>query len=119
MDCTSCRMSDLMTWNLFQERIVKSKQPQVAICVIIGTADTAAIRSYASTFDYRFRLYIDTCAQFLRLNGFIPEEEVYRTFLLDEHNRITLIGRPFLSPESEALFNRKIHRLWKKQSKNK
>ena len=114
VECTACRLSDLMTWYTFDEYVYQRtpSRPEVMPAVVIATRDTASVNSYVRLFRYDFPILIDTAHRFAALND-LPPEEVLHTFLLDSEDRIELVGWPFLNDKSIALYRRTIERLVK------
>ena len=63
-----------------------------------------------------FPVYIDFENSFLSNNRFIPEEQQYHMFLLDNENKIVLIGNPVSSDSLWDLYMNTIEALIEKHS---
>lgn len=48
-------------------------------------------------------IFIDSANIFMQLNPNVPSESIYHTFLLDENNKIILVGDPMTNPKVKDL----------------
>ena len=51
----------------------------------------------------RGTVYLDTCNAFLQANPHVPENTLFHTFVLDEKDKVVLIGDPFKNKKMERL----------------
>lgn len=64
-------------------------------------------------------IFVDSANFFLKANPNIPSESMYHTFLLDENNKIILVGNPMLNKQiEEMLLSLVEEKLGKKFSTN-
>ncbi len=47
---------------------------------------------------------MDTLNEFAKLNPHLPKNRVLRTFLLDENNKVMLVGNPLHNKKIEDMF---------------
>ena len=59
-----------------------------------------AIISALNHYEVEYPMYVDSASTFSEMNPHIPSEDMYHVFLLDEKDRVVLVGNP--------LFNSKI-----------
>lgn len=55
-----------------------------------------------TNFDYP--ILIDTLGEFERLNPHLPKNQALHTFLLDENNRVILVGNPLRNKKIKEMF---------------
>jgi len=50
---------------------------------------------------------------FERLNPHLPKDERFHTFLLDENNKVILVGYPVNNPKLKELYLKELNKKWK------
>ena len=98
-DCFSCIL-DQNAWQLFKKRVYKRTKEDVNISFIISPIYENIIKNIEH--NDLFNIYIDTNYKFKNTNK-LPNNFMYRTFLLDSLNRITIIGNPLFNSKIEEL----------------
>ena len=48
-------------------------------------------------------IFVDSANVFMELNPNIPSESMYHTFLLDENNKVILVGNPMANQQVEEM----------------
>lgn len=93
--CSDCTLAKMRDWNtlLELETLSKGKVQFIYIIEPRRKEEHSVIQS-AKRIDLNHSLYIDINHCFKQANRFIPNEAMYHTFLLDENNRIILVGNP-------------------------
>ena len=101
--CTSCYLKQMFQWEDFLEL---EKEYDFYIYFIFepqdGCEDNFQIFFYQAELDHPF--YLDKDKKFLNLNPTIPDEAMFHTFLLDENNKVILIGDVLHNEEIERQF---------------
>ncbi|MBR4264588.1 MAG: DUF1573 domain-containing protein [Bacteroidales bacterium] len=95
--CTPCRLHQTQ-WNLLISELDSLKQVQV---VFIVESDSTKLGETS------LPIYYDSLNVFCTLNH-LPEDERFHCFLLDENNRVVLIGNPVQNPKIKDLYIRTI-----------
>lgn len=111
--CATC-VSKVNDWQLFSEELI-SKDISIPIIPIFDSSDDFQLLFYSCenldipTFNFPF--YLDYNDEFSRENLFINENESFRTVLINEENKVILIGSPVDSPKLKELYQSKIKEL--------
>ena len=95
--CTPCRLHQNQ-WNLLIRELDSLKQVQV---VFIVESDSTKLGETS------LPIYYDSLDVFRTFNHF-PDDDRFRCFLLDENNRVVLIGNPVQNPKIKDLYIRTI-----------
>lgn len=101
--CTSCYLKKMFQWEDFLEL---EKEYDFYIYFIFepqeGCEDNFQIFFYQAELDHPF--YLDKNKEFLSVNASIPDERMFHTFLLDENNKVILVGDVLHNEEVERQF---------------
>lgn len=92
--CTSCRIS---AHELLDSLLCSTTLSVFVPMVILDQPDETEIQTIKATiekFRLEFPIYLDSSSGLFNLNPFIPDDEVFHSFLLDRSNRVILIGDP-------------------------
>ena len=95
--CTPCRLNQTQ-WNLFINELDSLKQVQV---IFIVESDSTKLG------ETNLPIYYDSSNVFYTLNH-LPSDSRFHCFLLDENNRVVLIGNPVQNPKIKDLYIRTI-----------
>ena len=60
---------------------------------------------------HHYQIKIDSTNQFIRQNVIIPSDALFHTFLLDEQNRIIVVGNPLFNDKLWNLYYSEIQRI--------
>lgn len=97
--CTECQLS-LPQWK-HKIRELRKIDKQVGIFFIVNTIDSVEVKSFFEKESLEAFLYFDKKNTFFVMNK-IPKENNLHTFLLDNANRIVLMGSPI---NNEKMWN--------------
>ena len=53
---------------------------------------------------FNYPILLDTLGEFEKLNPHLPKNHLLHTFLLDENNRVVLVGNPLRNKKIEEMF---------------
>lgn len=99
--CRSCRMKQLSNWkellNDFEKLKKKDSLNVEFIFIVRAAADDKLLVGSIREREFDIPVLCDQAGEFERCNV-LPEDILYHAFLLNEHNRILLIGAPIFSP---------------------
>lgn len=107
-ECSDCRISHLIDLNPVREEL--SKHPSAVMKVIFSPQEEDApslIRKIMSALP-QGKIYVDSDCQFGVMNDFIPEDNRYHSFLIDENNVPILVGNPVASAGMMELFKKAL-----------
>ncbi len=102
-ECTPCALSHLRYWNPI---IKETKKYNVCYVFVIAPKkeEIFDINVEMEVTDLTNSIYLDKDYIFLKRNEYIPHEEKYNTFLLDEHNEIVLVGNPINNEQIKNMY---------------
>lgn len=92
--CTSCRIS---AHELIDSLLNIFPSSTLAPMVILDGPNQAVYETALETIDkfqLAFPIYSDNSSQLFMMNPFIPDHEIFHSFLLDKNNMVVLIGDP-------------------------
>lgn len=103
--CASCKIRSMRNWNPFEERL-KSSRSNVKLFFIFHPAfrDRQTLSFVMRVMPPSGFVYVDTANCFARLNPQMPDNPSMHTFLLDEENKVLLVGSPLDNPDVEEIF---------------
>lgn len=109
-ECTPCAISRLYMWDLFINKH-KEYNDMVKYVFIFTAFDTIdiAIDNYIIN-NQLISGYWDSCGSFIKNNPHIPQNTKMHSFLLDQNNKITLIGNPLFNNKIEKLLNKIVRK---------
>ncbi|MCQ2973328.1 MAG: DUF1573 domain-containing protein [Bacteroidales bacterium] len=104
--CIGCQLK-LHEWKTLNQNILSLTNNNVLILKYISPKRQSEALFEIITSDYNYPTCIDINDSFNKLNHF-PDKEQFRCFLLDENNRVILIGNPVQNPKIKDLYIRTI-----------
>ena len=107
-ECSDCRISHLVDLEPIREEL--SKHPSAVMKVIFSPQEGDApsvIRKIMSARP-QGKIYVDSDCQFGVMNNFIPEDNRYHSFLIDESNVPILVGNPVAGAGMMELFKKAL-----------
>ena len=104
--CTRCK-SQLPLWVNLIEQLRALGVEKVVVLQFIHPKTTFDANYFLSKENYKFPVCVDTNDAFNRINQ-LPNDERFHCFLLDENNRVILIGNPVQNPKIRDLYIRTI-----------
>lgn len=102
--CTSCQMQ-LREWDYFVAEMQNlcEDPDDIELIYVVEDSLTTNVRNALASYDFRRPITLDPDRCLTAINK-LPEANEFRTFLLNEENRVIAIGNPFLFPGIRALY---------------
>jgi hypothetical protein len=109
--CSDCQIKQLSSFdNDTYTSGVSQRIPVLYIVNIPHNVDPTELYSKLCKKRIRGTVYLDTCNAFLQANPDFPITPMFHTFLLNENDRVVLIGDPFKNKRMEDLFQMVIEK---------
>ena len=90
--CQDCKLRTLLPLYMF---ILENQHiERFGVIIILNASDMEAADYTITEMRFRRTIFYDIDGSFERLNPHLPENERFHTFLLNEENKIVLIGNP-------------------------
>lgn len=107
--CSSCEIKQTYKWDDFIEE-VKAFNKNIGIYFIFSPQRKNIDIFYflITTNPPASPIFVDTTNIFLRSNPHIPKNPALHTFLLDENNKVILVGNPLENKHIEEMFWRTV-----------
>lgn len=102
-ECSPCVLKKAFKWNDYILKFDKYKK-KFSVSYIISSKSCDNIIMQARKSGFCQAIFIDTLGAFSKQNPHIPKESMYHVFLLDERNRIILVGNPLTNKDIEKSF---------------
>lgn len=102
-ECSACRVSDIH----FADTLFKILPPKELIpLVIVNPDDDGREETLQKLHDgwFEFPIYDDSNSAFMELNPTVPKDSRFHSFLLDEYDKVILVGNPARSPQILDLY---------------
>lgn len=109
LSCSPCFVTHLNQWMKYIYDFKKYGNKLKFYFILspkIGEREFLAQEISSSSFDYP--VFLDVDKKFGKCNSHIPDNQQFHYFLLDEGNKVILIGSPLMSQKIEALFYKTI-----------
>ena len=103
--CVSCKLQP-KHWQVLNDEISLITQNSIETYIFLGTTQYD-LKTTMRHEGYRHPVCIDKNDSLNKLNHF-PKDDRFRCFLLDENNRVILIGNPVQNPKIKDLYIRTI-----------
>ena len=105
--CVNCKLK-LYNWKPFISEVTNIVSNNgIVFCFIFQPKTMAQIERMLKDNGFSYPVCIDRTDEFNRLNH-LPTDERFHCFLLDENNRVILIGNPVQNPKIKDLYIRTI-----------
>ena len=109
LECSACAINHIDSWRPLID-YAKQFDDQLRYCFIFSPRkkdllDTKLLM-LRQMFDYP--MLLDTLGEFEKLNPHLPKNKVLHTFLLDENNRVILVGSPLNNSKIKEMFYRVV-----------
>lgn len=102
-ECSPCVLKKAFKWNDYICKFRKHNK-KITFTYIISSKNSDDIITQARESGFCQTVFIDTSGVFSKQNPHIPKESMYHIFLLDENNRIILVGNPLTNKGIEKAF---------------
>ena len=104
-ECTECRLK-LFNWRLFIQDM-DSLHANVSFLFIIYPNNKSFLAELKEKNKSQYPIFYDAKRQTMKMNKF-PQHPLFKTFLLDENNKVLLIGDPSNKPPLWNLYKQII-----------
>lgn len=104
--CTSCKL-DLCKWNMLIKEVKNDMQNLVSFQFYFHPKDIRELLFLFQRDRFKYPLYIDNNNLLAKLNK-LPSDTRFQTFLLDNNNKVLLIGSPANNPKVWNLYKQRI-----------
>lgn len=104
--CMSCKLQ-LFRWKDFASSLDSMTQRKVPILFFFQSHNTREIHYLLKRYEFDYPVCIDQEDRLNKLNKF-PSSTFFRTFLLDEKNKVVLIGNPIHNTALKELYIKQI-----------
>lgn len=94
--CTGCK-AQFYRWNPIIEEISQELSDKVNLQFVIHPKDEKELQFLFRKDNFNYPVYLDRTNEADKLN-FFPREAHYQCFLLDDKNKVLLIGNPVINP---------------------
>lgn len=110
MDSSGCTPYKLKfeQWKIFSHSLDLVSQKKIDIIFYLNTQDHLLIKELATINEISFPLCFDEEDKFNHLNQ-LSKDFFFQTFLLDEMNRVFLVGNPLLSDKMRELYLKAVN----------
>lgn len=115
-ECSECALDKMYMWEDFV-RMEKEYKSELFLIFIFQTQRNVKPQRLASLFkitELNHPMYIDDKNVFSKSNPDLPTEDSYHVFLLDEDNRVVLVGSPLFNSKIESLLRKEVEQRIKK-----
>lgn len=105
IDCSTCRLTDLVYWNDFIYEIRK-RTDKVGFRFIFAPSkdDMGAFMCTAGSLTISSQIYLDSANVFARQNQHVPNDVLFHIFLLNEDLNVVIVGDPVRNEEINKIF---------------
>ena len=100
--CQDCRLRSLLPVYMFM--LENQKLAHFGVVIILHPAQIEAAESTLSEMNLRRTVFFDPDGSFERLNPHLPQNEQFHTFLLNEDNKVVLVGSPIHNEKLKNLY---------------
>lgn len=114
LGCTSCKLN-LPVWKQMVEEADSLFSDQLNFLLFFHPKDVKELQLSLRQNRFEYPVFFDLENKIEELNHF-PDEQSYQCFLLDQNNKVILIGNPALNPAIWQLYKEQIS--GKKEEKN-
>jgi len=104
--CTDCKLRSLLPLYMFM--LESRKYKNFGMVIILNTSDQKATEKLLTGLHFRHTVFYDMDGSFERLNPHIPAGNDFHTFLLNEDNKVVLIGNPTHNEDLNNLYQAEI-----------
>ena len=105
LDCTSCMINNLSSWEPILEYSKKYNGKLIFQFIFSPIKkDLRQINMLIEYSGFKHQIMIDLKKNFEKLNPHLPKNKALHTFLLDENNRVVLVGNPLRNKKIEEMF---------------
>lgn len=104
--CIGCKLQ-LSEWKEFIQNVDSITGRKIPFLFFFYLKDTVEVKFLLEVEQFDYPVYIDSYDQLNQMNRF-PTDILFQTFLLDENNRVLLIGNPIYDAVTKEKYLEKI-----------
>ena len=104
--CTSCNLNRLMEWDLLKEEFPEI--PFVYILSYNSEQDEEDIKSTLHEIQFLQKVFLDKGNHFHEQNSYLNFNPLFHTFMIDQNNKIILVGDPSTNDNVLQLYKRQL-----------
>lgn len=103
--CTPCALKGMYLWDRFIDYAAKHNG-QLRFYFVFAPIkkDLKTMEFMFKTNSFYYPIFIDTAGVFAKMNSNLPTNPLLHAFLLDEYNKVILVGNPLYNKQIEKLF---------------
>ena len=103
--CTACAINHIYTWSSLVD-YAKGFSGRLKFYFIFSPMkrEVRSTELLIANTNFDYPILIDTLGEFERLNPHLPKNQALHTFLLDENNRVILVGNPLRNKKIKEMF---------------
>jgi hypothetical protein len=106
--CEDCSISRALNIRGFELELKQKLIGDIPFLFIFNTQDIWTLEKRLHDFGFYHYYFVDYESTFLRKNK-IPADKRFHTFLLDENNKVVLVGNPSTNQKVRDLYNKVLH----------
>ena len=110
-NCFDCKINQLAQFDY--ETYITGLSKKIPVVYLVNSPkeiDTSELYHKLCAKRIRGTIYLDTCNAFMEANPHIPDNPLFHTFLLNEKNKVILIGDPFVNKKMNSLLEKVINK---------
>ena len=100
--CESCKLQALVPVHVFT--LENRPHKNFGVVVILNPSHIESAEHFLEEMRFRQTVFYDLDGSFERLNLHLPKNERFRTFLLNEDNKVVLVGNPIRNANLRKLY---------------
>lgn len=104
IECMECHINKLNNWNKFIQ-ICEDNDTRVLFLFNPKRGDIMNLKMNIMRQRFKYPVYIDTCGSVKKHNNWIPKNPICHTFLLNDKNKVIMVGDPRKNISIMNLFN--------------
>ena len=105
--CSPCALDRMYNWNKLVDEY-SSKGVRFVFIIEPKKEQLEDVHFAIESSGLRNPVYVDSLYAFSRQNSFLPEDQMYRSFLLDKNGKIILVGNPLENNDIKQLWNKLV-----------
>lgn len=89
-------------------KVLQAKEIQIPSKSLVMKREVRSTELLIANTNFDYPILIDTLGEFERLNPHLPKNQALHTFLLDENNRVILVGNPLRNKKIKEMFYKRV-----------
>jgi len=101
--CQDCKLHSLLP-STYMFMLENEHRENFGVIIILNTSDIESTDDTLAKFRFRRTVFYDLDGSFEFLNPHLPANELFHAFLLNEENRVVLVGNPVRNEKLTKLY---------------